>query len=409
MRKQLALSLVFAAAVGIGAARAGTDLTASWSDGLSLQSQDKNFKLKIGGRIMNDWAWFSQSDSNAAYYGNIQDGTEFRRVRLGMSGTVNKYIVFRLELDFAGATKAGKEVAYKDVYVGMTGIPLVGTVLVGHQKEPLGLEVMESSNALTFMERGVTSAAEPERNTGIRMQNAYAKQRVTLTAGMFRETDDGGRQSADGAYAGTARLTALPWEDADNGGLLHVGAAYSYRNPGDATEYGARPSAHLAPDFVETGEIRADAVSVYGLEGAFTYGSFRAQGQYTSAMLDADADNDPSFQAYYVYGSALLTGEKYGYKKSEAVFEHVAPENAFGPEGGMGAIEIGARYGFLDLNDQEIYGGEMTDVTVGLNWYLLSNARVMLNYVYSSVENAGFSGSDQGSMNAFQMRFHVFF
>lgn len=405
MKKHVALMLSFAAVVCFAAAaHAGTELTASWSDGLSLQSADKSFKLKVGGRIMNDWAWFSQSDSNIAEYGNIQDGTEFRRARLAISGTLHDYVTFKAEYDFAGA-----KVSMKDVYLGITEIPFVGTIQAGHQKEPIGLEVMTSSNNLTFMERGVILAFMPERNTGIRQQNAYLSDRLTLTAGIFRETDDGGKNSADGRYAGTVRVTGLPWSDADNGGLVHIGAAFSSRNPSGDVEYESRPSSHLAPNFVGV-EGTADAVNLVGWEGAFCYGPFRAQGEYAMSSVDVPAGDDVDFQGYYAYGAVLLTGEKYGYRKSEAVFEGVKPKKNFRQDGaGAGAWEVGVRYSFLDLNDKEAFGGEMTDVTVGLNWYLTPTARVMFNYVYSKVEDLYGKDRDQGSANVFQTRFHVFF
>ena len=402
----LALAGVFATTVS---SFAGTELNASWSNGLLLQSEDKSFKLKIGGRIQNDWAWFSQDDSNEVYYGNIQDGTEFRRARLALSGTVYNYILFKAEFDFAGAAKAGKEVSMKDVYMGIADIPYVGTIQMGHQKEPMGLEVMMSANYITFMERAPLTALLPERNTGIRQQNAFVDDRVTITAGVFRDTDDGGRNSGDGDYAGTARLTALPWTDEEKGGLIHIGGAFSYRNPGTEVIYESRPTSHLAPNFVAV-EGMADAVSLYGGEGALCYGPFRAQAEYVMSSIDAEEAGDPSFMGYYAYASALLTGERYKYRKSEAVFEQVEPKKNFRQDGtGVGAWEVGVRYSFLDLNDQDIYGGELTDITVGLNWYMTPNARVMFNYVNSSVENVGTDGADAGSANIFETRFHVFF
>lgn len=409
MSKHLTWALAAFGVFAAAAASAGTDLNASWSNGLSLQSEDKSFKLKIGGRIMNDWAWFAQDDSNEVYYGNIQDGTEFRRARIFLSGTVYKYILFKAELDFAGAAKAGKEVAMKDVYMGIADLPFLGTLQFGHQKEPFGLEVMTSSNYTTFMERGVSGASDPERNAGIRAQNAFAEERVTVTAGVFRDTDDGGRSSADGKYAGTARVTALPWFNDETGGLLHLGGAYSYRNPDGGVSFASRPSAHLAPNFV--GAVgAADAVNLIGAEGAFCYGPFRAQSEYVMSSVDSEDAGDPSFTGYYAYASALLTGEHYKYKKSEAVFEGVEPKMNFRQDGtGAGAWELGVRYAFLDLSDQDIYGGEMTDITVGLNWYMAPNARIMFNYVNSSVENIGAEGADAGSANVFETRFHIFF
>ncbi len=410
LKKHVVLSLALAGVVwGAGDSKGGTELTASWNNGLNLQSEDKSFKLKIGGRMQNDWAWFSQSDTNEVYYGNIPDGTEFRRARLSFSGTVYEYIVFKAEYDFAGAAKAGKEVSMKDVYMGVAGIPYVGTIQVGHQKEPFGLEVLTSDDYVTFMERAIVNAFAPERNTGIRQQNAYLEDRVTLTTGLFRETDDGGRNSDDGKYAGTVRLTGLPWSDDATGGLVHIGAAYSYRNPSGDVVYESRPSSHLAPNFVGV-EGGADAVGLFGGEGAFCYGPFRAQGEYVMSSLDAPAAGDPSFQGFYVYACALVTGEQYKYRKSEGVFENVEPKKNFRQDGtGIGAWELGVRYSFLDLNDQTIYGGELTDIAACVNWYLVPNTRVMFDYVYSSVKNAGSEGTDGGSANIFQTRFQIYF
>jgi phosphate-selective porin OprO/OprP len=293
--------------------------------------------------------------------------------------------------------------------MGIADIPYVGTIQMGHQKEPFGLEVMTSSNNTTFMERAITNVFAPERNSGIRVHNAFAEDRVTAAAGVFRDTDDGGRNSGDGNYAGTARLTALPWTDEENGRFIHLGGAYSHRNPRDDIAYESRPSAHLAPDFVGV-EGAAAAVNLFGGEGAFCYGPFRAQAEYMLSSIDAEEAGDPSFMSYYAYASALLTGERYKYKKSEAVFEPVEPKKNFRQDGsGVGAWEAGIRFAFLDLNDQEIYGGELTDITVGLNWYMTPNARVMFNYVNSSVENLEGAGTDAGSANIFETRFHVFF
>ena len=51
--------------------------------------------------------------------------------------------------------------------------------------------------------------------------------------------------------------------------------------------------------------------------------------------------------------------------------------------------------------------GNIRAITLGLNWYLFSNFRMMANYIYSDVENtaAGFNGN----ANIFQMRAQVDF
>jgi len=415
LSKHVAFVLALASAISVSvASRAGTDLTTSWDNGLVLQSQDKSFKLKIGGRIQNDWAWFRQDDKNMPpAFNDQQDGTEFRRARLAMSGTMYTYVLFKAEYDFAGAAKAGKEVAFKDVYLGVTGIPGVGTLQFGHQKEPFGLEMLTSDDFTTFMERSSLTLGDylSERNTGIRQQNSYANERLTLMSGIFRDTDNGGRQSQDGRYAGTVRVTGLPWRDEGKHGIFHLGAAYSYRNKtGADAAIETKPSAHLSDESIKTGSIASEAINFYEGEGALTYGAFSAQGEYMVSAFDASAAGDPSFQGYYVYASAFVTGESRTYKASEGIFDRIKPKKNFRQDGnGIGAVELGARYQFVDLNDQAVFGGEMSEVTVGANWYLNPNTRMMMNYVMSNFDKVGGTEMDKGTLSTFEVRFQIDF
>jgi len=61
--------------------QAGTNLRAYWQEGLRLDSADGKFKLKIGGRLQSDWAWFSPGDDLEGE-ASWNDGFEFRRARL---------------------------------------------------------------------------------------------------------------------------------------------------------------------------------------------------------------------------------------------------------------------------------------------------------------------------------------
>jgi phosphate-selective porin OprO/OprP len=67
-----------------------------------------------------------------------------------------------------------------------------------------------------------------------------------------------------------------------------------------------------------------------------------------------------------------------------------------------GAWEVALRYSHLDLNDDNIRGRELSDITVGLNWYLNSYLRLMFNYIRADLD--GF-----GETNIFQGRLHLHF
>ena len=106
-----------------------------WDNGFKFESADKKFKLKLGGRIMNDWAWGDAGDDLPEFV----SGNEFRRARLFVSGDVYKYVTFKVQYDFAGG-----DVDFKDVYMGLKGLPF-GTLKVGHFKAPFSLEELTSS------------------------------------------------------------------------------------------------------------------------------------------------------------------------------------------------------------------------------------------------------------------------
>jgi hypothetical protein len=51
----------------------------------------------------------------------------------------------------------------------------------------------------------------------------------------------------------------------------------------------------------------------------------------------------------------------------------------FGRGGAWGAVEVGARVSYTDLNDGDIHGGKMALSMGELNWYLNSHVRWMFN------------------------------
>ena len=78
-------------------------------------------------------------------------------------------------------------------------------------------------------------------------------------------------------------------------------------------------------------------------------------------------------------------------------------------KGGWGAWEVALRMSRVDLTDDDIIGGEETNLTVGLNWYLTSTMRVMANYVNVLEMDRPGSEFDGNTMSLFQMRFQIEF
>jgi phosphate-selective porin OprO/OprP len=389
----------------ISTANAG-ELTAKWKDGLSL-SDGEGTTLKFGGRIFNDWAFFYEDDDFRASDGPIADGTEFRTARLFASGTIGGVVEYKSQIDFAKDTNE-----LKDMYLGLVRIP--GTqvgVRVGRFKQPFSLEELDSGRYITFMERSVTASFAPSRQSGLMLHGGFQDDRGTLAASVYRETSSHGKQQADGQYSFAGRLTFLPWIDEDRNALLHVGAAVTQRNDGDSVEFGLEPEAHLQPDYTNVDgdglQLAADSWTLVGLESAVVVGRYSAQAEYLLInTAGAGGAEDGSFSSYYVQGSVFLTGESRPYKKSASTFSRVKPKDPMTADGGHGALELAVRLSNADLNDGDYVGGTLDAVTLGANWYIQNNTRVMLNWVRTDGE---VEGGSKGVTQAIQARFQVDF
>ncbi|MFQ5495245.1 MAG: porin [Phycisphaerae bacterium] len=372
-----------------------------WKDGLRFDSNDGSVKLKIGGRIQNDYAYFAEDGDLERRLGeDFDDGTEFRRARLYFSGTIYDDIDFKMQYDFAGG-----DADFKDVYLGMKNVPYVGHVRVGQFKEPFSLEELASSNNITFMERSLVNTFAPSRNTGVMIYDTMKDRRMTWAAGLFRQTDDFGNGSGGRALNATARLTGLPWYKDKGRKLLHLGVAYTHQNYEDDTvRFRALREAHLAPRLGDTGRFSAEYGDFIGAEAALVNGPFSLEGEYVHAFIEGRSRRigDPRFWAASIQASYFLTGEHRPYKTSAGTFGRVRPLRNYGTDGGPGAWEVGARYSYLTLNDGIVRGGRVRDLTVGLNWYLNPNVRMMWNYVLADPARGG-------DVSAFLWRIQVAF
>jgi phosphate-selective porin OprO/OprP len=120
--------------------------------------------------------------------------------------------------------------------------------------------------------------------------------------------------------------------------------------------------------------------------GPFTFQAEFAGQFLTQAVVNGRNGGTLFFHGGYCQVLYFLTGEHQDYDKREGVFGRVVPRNNFRStkaEGcsSCGAWQVGVRFGYLDLNDKAIQGGQVYDWTVGLNWFLNPNMKVQFNYI----------------------------
>jgi phosphate-selective porin OprO and OprP len=392
---------IFPSLTNIGDA-ASDALAAIESEDLKLKDKKPSTNLTV--QIQSDSVWVNQDDVNVLSVGEIPDGAFFRRARFGIFGELYDTIEYRLEFDFAEPARP----RFLDNWVALTHIPLVKNVIVGHFFEPFSLERYSPNRFITFSERSLADALAPARNMGIMTYGNGLDERATFAAGIFRSDSDdyGDDVSFRSGYAVTTHGTFLAWNeplDDCTCRLLHLGGSYSYRTPGDdGIRYAARPSARLReqgvggiPNFVDTGAILdADYAMLFGLEAAWVEGPWSVQSELIKSYVSRPDNPNPMFQGGYVYGSWFVTGEGRSYSPTsilgrfrEGIFQRIKPRNNLYDRSrgagwtGLGAIELGVRWAFIDLNDSGIQGGYMEDMTYGVNWYLNPYTRVTFNYV----------------------------
>jgi phosphate-selective porin OprO/OprP len=74
---------------------------------------------------------------------------------------------------------------------------------------------------------------------------------------------------------------------------------------------------------------------------------------------------------------------------------------------GWGAWQLAARYSYLDLNSKNVRGGEIHDMTLGVNWFLNPNMKVQWNY--SLAYRAAPGDAPSGLIHAFGTRVAIDF
>ncbi|MBQ81431.1 MAG: hypothetical protein CL825_02540 [Crocinitomicaceae bacterium] len=365
------------------------DFNSIWNNGFKTTSSDGDFKLKFGGRIMFDYAFWN---TNINGTDESFSGSEFRRVRLFNSGQVYKNVKYKVQFDFDG-----DGASFKDVYMEITKVPFVGNVKVGHFKEPFRLEALTSSKYMTFMERGLPIAFSPERNVGLMLHNSYMDNKLSIQAGIFQNGLSDEEQNGNRNI--TSRISYLPINNNDQ--LLHLGIGFSSRKNSDNTySVSTRPENHMGNKLISASIENVEQTNLIGTEMAWVMGPLSVQGEYI--MNTVDADETYNFTSYYGQISYFLTGEKRKYKNSLAGFDRVSPGKNLGNDG-MGALELAARYSSMDLS--EANGGILNDITLGLNWYLNPSTRIMFNYVMGVAD----VNSEDINENTLQMRMQIDF
>ena len=343
------------------------------------------WSFKPRGRLQVDTAGVDAPDSIPG--NSLGIATELRRAYLGVEGTLPGNFGYRVEADFANSG-----VDLTDLYLTYKPKPEL-TLTIGQHKPFWGLEEITSDLFTSFMERAAfNSAFGFERRVGL--SAAYAGKSVVVQGGVFADNAADLNNDTNNSYSFDGRVVVMPRLA---GGTLHLGGSLHHREFNDfatTARYRARPFVHTTDlRLVDTRAFGADSETSYGAEAAFVSGRFHAtaEGHWLTAHRPGLAD--PTFFGGYGEIGYLLTDDETAYKGG--VYDRIRPKSPVG-NGGIGALQLNARYDFLDLSDGVVMGGRQQIAGLGLTWIPTDYVRFLADYGHIWIDDAAVAaGADR--------------
>lgn len=379
--------------------------------GASLKSASGDYEFKLRGLVQGDARFFLDDQKTPQ-----NDTFLFRRIRPTIEGSLGKLVAFRLTPEFAGDSAT-----IVDAYADVKFSPAY-TLRVGKVKGPIGLERLQSGGAIPLIERSFPTELAPNRDIGAQLQGELAQSRVSYVLGVYNGTVDGRdavTSNPDNEFEYAGRVFFEPFKN-DAGALSGLGFGIAgsvgdkrgtgnnflprYRSQGQAQFFNYRSAA--AADGRHTR---------WSPQGYFYRNAFGLLAEYIvseQAVRIGANRAELENKAWQATASYVLTGEDASYRGV------VKPAHPFTPGGeGWGAWELVGRYGELDVDDDAfplfadpaVAATRAKAWTLGVNWYLTSNLKLVANYLSTTFEGGAAAGADREDEKAVFTRLQVAF
>lgn len=358
---------------------------------LVMQNKEANYKMWFDVRIQTDAATFFGENKD---FDPIGDGMSLRRARFAVKAQINKNWYGEFDTDWANGM-----VEIKDAYMAYSGIPKT-EISIGNFKESFSIQRNTTSRYLMFMERPMVTYLAPSRHLGANL--TYANKWFWLAAGAFgpelKGAEEGDMMQTYNKEKGynvglsyTGKLVLRPLYKMENASL-HLGVAYSYRNPKTsstdgypATRFSARNTTDInRRKYIDTGTIAdLDHEELYTFEIAGHWNGLRYEAAYIqrTAILDKDLTatktikNNQTANGWYAQAGYLLFGARQNYDADGAKYTRINRGNKK-----FGDLELCARYEYANFNTGDYYGGSGNIIALGLNYYPNENVKIVINY-----------------------------
>ncbi len=347
---------------------------------LFFESEDGNFAWWFDSRLQIDGAMYFEN-KNA-----MSNGTLLRRLTFALKAVLWKDWQAEFDVDFGEAVSVDQQTSLRDMWVKYTFPNFNLALQAGNFKEPYGMENLNSSRLLTFLERSaITNAMRLGRRIGVsaRYWTDYGQVTAAIMGHEAGTRIDKGQR--DEGFSTALRVSVAPINNF--GENLHIGLGGAYKVPdavadlrANTIEINARTESYVFnPKFLHSDDINdVNYYNRYNAELMYINGPFYFQSEFLGTMIKRwYSKPNVDLKGGYALASWMLTGEtRYYYVDEGEVGPIEAPKNCWG------ALELAARYSVTNLNDFEagVKGGQSNQLMLGVNYYPNTNIKLQFNY-----------------------------
>lgn len=379
---------------------------AAGAGGFTLTSNNNRWQISLRALVQADGRfWFDDTQRPQLNTFLI------RRAQPYIEGRLPYGVTFLISPDFGGGTTV-----LQDAYFGLD-LDDALKFRFGKFRPPFGLERLQPTSNLSFVEFGLPTLLTPNRDVGAMVHGDLFGGFFGYAGGIFNGVPDNGSDDLDTdsqkEFVGRAYLRPFRPLGTEALGRLFIGVATTFgRAFGNPTNT-ALPNPTLTPAYKTPGQI-SDFTYISAASGVTP--------SYSNTVVANGAHNRYGACLYEALGPFSLLGEYYlsnqevgrvgfgnivvrnrAYQAqatfvlfgADAAYDYVRVRTPVEPSvGHFGALELAARLGHLAVDSDafpnfasptgSVRGA--TEGTLGANWYFSDNAKFVINWDHTAFQ-----------------------
>lgn len=353
------------------------------------RSHNKWFTTKLGFVPILDYNLNIQDADSENQVGTQESRFDIRSARVLLSGKINfknpwKYLI---SVEYKGFDRSEG-----DPNFGITDFKIVvpitknGELSFGKLKETFVYEMVGDAANLPHFER-LLNPFFASRNIGFNYHHYFMNNRLTATAGFYKDFIGDDKSFSNSNNTFTARITGLPKWVNEGKQFMHMGLGFRYVDAyNDSVRLKGRNESNISSNYVDTGDMNATHQINVNIEQLWSLDNFSVLMEYVHNWTATKEFGTEQFTGYYVTGSYVLSGEQRPYDQRAAYARRIKPTGVYG------AWEIFTRVGQNDLDTKDVQGGTNNRYDLGLNWWATQYWKAGVVYGISNLERDGLTG-----------------